>query len=79
MNDPITRRKSLITLGGVVGSVLAGGALRAASAGGATASGPARRALARAFRSAGYDAVLKALARKMAATGFVLKEPQLIG
>src|SRR4051794_41415706 len=41
MNDPITRRKSLIPLGGVVGSALAGGALRAASAGGATGSGPA--------------------------------------
>ena len=41
MNDPITRRKSLITLGGVVGSALAGGALRAVSAGGATGSGPA--------------------------------------
>jgi protocatechuate 3,4-dioxygenase beta subunit len=41
MNDPITRRKSLITLGGVVGSALAGSALRAASAGGTTGSGPA--------------------------------------
>jgi protocatechuate 3,4-dioxygenase beta subunit len=41
MNDPITRRKSLVTLGGALGTALAGGAWRAVGAGGATGSGPA--------------------------------------
>ena len=41
MNDPITRRKSLLTIGGALGTALTGGALRAATAGGATGSGPA--------------------------------------
>jgi protocatechuate 3,4-dioxygenase beta subunit len=39
MDKPITRRTSLLTLGGALGTALTGGALRAATAGGA--SGPA--------------------------------------
>src|SRR4051812_17925482 len=39
MNDPITRRTSLLTIGGALGAALTGGAWRAATAGGA--NGPA--------------------------------------
>jgi protocatechuate 3,4-dioxygenase beta subunit len=41
MNDPITRRRSLLTLGGALGTALTGGVWRAATAGGDTSSGPA--------------------------------------
>ncbi|HEY7630934.1 MAG TPA: intradiol ring-cleavage dioxygenase [Thermoleophilaceae bacterium] len=41
MNDPITRRKSLLTLGGALGAALAGGAWRLTTADGEESSGPA--------------------------------------
>src|SRR3954454_10878210 len=41
MHDPITRRRSLLTLGGALGTALTGGAWRAVTAGGANGSGPA--------------------------------------
>jgi hypothetical protein len=39
MDNPITRRTSLLTLGGALASALTGGAWRAATAGGASGPG----------------------------------------
>jgi hypothetical protein len=41
MNDPITRRRSLLTVGAALGTALTGDAWRAATAGGASGPGPA--------------------------------------